>query len=1123
MPSKRSRYYRPQISSLNIPEKANRILNILLISLILILLRIWFLSVVQYDQKLEESRKPQRKISMEPAKRGSIRDRFNIPLAINKIQYQAGVVYSELLQIPAIVWEKNEDGKAIKIYKRKNYITSISNLLAEELGADPLRIEDLIYSKASFYHQFPFVIKDELSESCYYRLKMLEKDWPGIHVQCVPKRYYPKMQVASDVIGFMGAINKQEYEKIMQEMKDLGTYLHEHESGEIAEFPDGILSYDGAITRLKELEAHAYTINDYVGKIGIEGFFEDNLRGYQGRKSFYSDSRGNFLRELPGKTTPLSGERILLTISAELQEFAEELLTKNEGIRVASLSNKTKQTLLSSRQPWIKGGAIVAMDPNNGEVLALASYPRFNPNDFIAQGSPELNKKKRSNINRWFESDSYVAEIWDQKRPLERERFKDRGQTFFEDSRLMDFKTYLDFILPKSNEAYQALTNLDSLKKAIEIQLLSEKLIAIGGENNAYHVFNAIYNGDAHVPHKKTTNEALRTSIESNCKTYSTEVEEIKSKLDPYFSRIKNNYDKVLFVDVCRILVPGNLFNDSLISAVQNTTPSAYRNISASMITVVDTVRSMSKELFHQLAFIPWRKEFEKPFLKEKRLAEKNSKRHQKPYIEYFDIKEGEMFKVFWEEHHLKLISNFLTGLSNNSDTSLTPYLDHFTSFHHELEKGAHSSTSWKNSYDTLKNGVKDIPLHLIPHYLSTLQSFHDLNRPLLGTYRYLRKSLDGKQLEKHLAAAFYPKNGFGYGRSQGFRQSSTQGSIFKLVTAYEALFQRYQKIDKENLTFKKLNPLEIVDATHYHGKDISLGFFQDGTPIPRLYKGGRLLKSSSAGIGHIDLIKAIETSSNPYFSLLAGDVLNSPDDLVASAKLFSFGSKTGIDLIAELSGKVPDDISYNRTGLYALANGQHSLVVTPLQTAVFLSSIANGGKIFKPNIVKMKVSNDLKTNHNLVTSVVPKVQRYVFMPEIIRGILLEGMRLVVQKQIKSLSNLNRLYKNYPEAITDFVSIKNQFIGKTSTSESTENLDLDLDYGTNLYTHTWFGSISFNSDFIGLSKNSIIFKDDDDKPELVVVVYLKYGTFGWGAAPLAAQMVKKWREIKAKHQTLGLE
>ncbi len=167
--------YRQSEDNQNIPAKANRILNIVLVGMLLIVLRVWHLAVVQYDDKLEESRKPQRRNVLEPAKRATIRDRFNIPLAINKVQYNVGILYSQLKQIPTAAWEIDSEGRRKKVYKRKDYIAALSKLLAEELKMDADRIEDLIHAKASFYHQIPFVLKEGISESEYYRLKMLEK------------------------------------------------------------------------------------------------------------------------------------------------------------------------------------------------------------------------------------------------------------------------------------------------------------------------------------------------------------------------------------------------------------------------------------------------------------------------------------------------------------------------------------------------------------------------------------------------------------------------------------------------------------------------------------------------------------------------------------------------------------------------------------------------------------------------------------------------------------------------------------------------------------------------------------------------------------------------------------
>lgn len=1116
MRNKRKRYYRPEISSLNIPAKATRVLNIVLFLMLLIGVRVWHLSVIEHEEKIEESRKPQRKVVIEAARRGTIRDRFNLPLAINRIQYQAAIVYSQIKQIPSFVWETNPEGKRVKRFKRKEYISNLAQFLGSELDLDPQRLEDLIYSKAAFYHKYPFVIKDEISESQYYKLKMLEKDWLGIHVQHVPRRHYPQNRVAADILGFMGAINRQEYESIIGEIKQIKDYIQRVDAGEDLDLPPKINSYAEALQRVKELEAHAYTVNDYVGKSGIEGQFEEFLRGYHGKKSYYSDSRGNFVRELPGTRKPLSGQRILLTISSELQEYAEKLLAQNEEVRQALVSKRSVQELLSDRQPWIKGGAIVAFDPNNGEVLTLASYPRFDPNDFIASGNLEINRQKQSNILRWFEAEPYIADIWDQKRPLERERYQD--DLFYEEQLTLNWNAYLERILPPFNFVRIELNRITKIKQAIAIQMEMERLLQMAGSKNAYALLNTLYPDS---PHKISLSAEEKELIRANLEAHSAEVQGIKEALDTHLSSIPHNYDKVLFIDLCRVLVRAELFHPKLIEKVGNQTPQEYRDASAAMVALVDVVQSMSKEIFHSLEFAAWRQEFEKSFLKEKREAEKLAKVYAKPYLDYLDAQEKQMFGQFWQQHRLHLLTLFLTGSLTSGSEPPAAYIDHFHSLFSELKQGAHQALNWIDAYKLLQNTVKGMNVHTTAHYLNTLRSFRDLNRPLLGRYRMLRKNSQQEQQEKHLAAAFYPLHGHGYGRSQSYRQAATQGSIFKLVTSHEALAQRYKKLQSASPTPEELNPLEIVDATHRHGKDLFLGFSQEGTPIPQHYRGGRLLRSATARIGKIDLLKALETSSNPYFSILAGDVLDSPEDLAKAARHFSFGSKTGIDLPAEISGKVPTDLLSNRTGLYATANGQHSLVVTPLQTAVALSAICNGGKVLKPNIIKMTISNQLKEGQssNLITRPPIEIVRTLFMPDVIRDILYEGMRRVVHKQLaNSLTKLSRLYKNHPEAISDYLEIKDRFIGKSSTSEAMEMIDLDREYGTNLYTHVWFGGVLFDQDIIGLQGNEMVFRDQKGKPELVVVVYLKYGAWGKEAAPVAAQIAKKWREIKEKRR-----
>lgn len=1146
----------PADDSSNIPAKANRVLNVILVGLLLIVLKIWHLAVVQYNDKLEESRKPQRRVVVEPAKRATVRDRFNIPLALNKMQYNVAVLYSQIKQVPVAAWQPGPDGKRIKQPKRKEYVTALSQLLGHELDMDAERIEDLIYAKASFYQNLPFVIKEDITEQEYYRLKMLEKDWLGIQVQRVPRRHYPLGKVAGDIIGYMGAINRKEYEVIINESRSLEAYIEMCETGETPPLPKGMASMDDVRLRLKDLKELAYSINDSIGKTGIERHFENVLRGYQGKKSYYSDSRGNFLRELPGTREPLAGKRVLLTISSELQEYAEQLLVQNETIRQTRLSHldAIKHTILALKQPWIKGGSIIAMDPKTGEILAMASIPRFDPNDFIFSGNEERHKHNTANVHKWLESENYLADLWNQQRPLEKEAFDKSKEVFYNEEEWITWENYLKNVLAKGSPLNLAMGETTKLENAYSLQTHVDKLLELTCPKDAYQLFSALYGGERYHSYGKKPSllekEALNMSLDENA----SEIRLHKTEIDKYLAPLAHIYDQVLMIDLIRLAMPADKFSMELIEAVGHHSLSAYHDASSAMITIDSTVKKMAKKLFHDLDFKEWRKANEKEFLKEKRATEKALQRYARPYTDYLDAHENEMFQEFWKKHKWNLIAEFLIPQSDkNTNTSINLYSDFFHSWKNEIANGAHREIEWAKAYKTLKNIVHGLPSNLAIEYLKTMRGYAELDRPLLGRYRYLRKNKDQTHTEKNLAAAFYPKLGYGYGRSQAYRQASTQGSLFKMVTAYEALIQRYQKLTAEGKSLSQLNPLEMVDSLFQKGKDVYLGYGPDGQPLPRHYKGGRLPKSTHPA-GKIDLLKAIETSSNPYFALIAGDILDSPQDLALAAKKFSFGTRTGIDLPGELAGMVPEDLETNRTGLYAFSIGQHTLVVTPLQTSVMLSALANKGKILKPKIVAMTagrdpkrgkelvagrnyfpyqealsytgidfplfVATDAEQQKSLVQYAPTEVRNILFLPDMVHKMLLDGMcRVVARSHTESIYSLSRLYQGHPEAISDYVEMKHQLIGKTSTAESVENIDLDLNEGTNMYTHVWFGGISYEEDIME-DKNhpgTFLFKDNLAQPELVVVVYLRYGGFGKEAAPLAAQMVKKWREIKQNH------
>lgn len=1075
-----------------IPAKANLILNLILIALALISVRLWHLSTVQYKEKLEESRKPQRKTLVEPAKRGTIRDRFNLPLAINKIHYQAAILYSPIRMIPAVKKETDQEGKKIVRYLRKEYIKKLSAFLAEELNLSASRLEDEIHSKAALFYNLPYVIKEQISEEEYYRLKLLEKDWAGLCVQKKPKREYVHGKSGCDLLGYMGAISQNEYEKIILEMKSLKEFMTGWQENSDPLMPQGFNSPFEVEKRVRELEELAYTAQDYVGKTGIEGHFEENLRGKRGKRSLVTDAKGKALEELPGARKALSGKRILLTISSELQEFAEKLLAQNEQVRFAQVSGHGK-TIANQKQPWIKGGGIVAMDPETGEILTLATWPRFNPNDFILSGAKDLTQQKKGNIQRWFENEAYLSEIWNRVKPLERELFDSERNEFFEEKRWLTWETYLEFILPENHPITNWFETQGTIKNAVAIQLLASEIEKIA---------------------QKPLREILKTESEANS-------EPLIKKLSKLMPTIDSTYNQLLLIDLCQIAVKHDAFNRLLLNKIGHFKVARHMDANAAFFSLQDELKKQVKENFHTTYFLPWREANEKAFLKEKREQEKALKQYPKPYIDYLDEKEQELFSAYWQKWHLEFC---LMALKDDSQNEF-------------IKPFSLSSFKDKSWFKDLKDLFKSLTREESLEYLATLRSYNDLKRPLKGKYKLLRHG-KGEALEKHLAQAFYPSYGFGYGRSYTFRQAATQGSLFKLITAYEALMQRYHK-HQGKIGLKELNPLFMIDKVYKNGEKIFVGYSENNIPIPQIYKGGRIPRSSKYNLGKMDILKALETSSNVYFSLLASDILESPDDLSKAAHTFAFGEKTGLDLPGEIAGKIPQDLATNRTGLYAMAIGQHSLVVTPVQTAVMLSTLANGGKILRPKIVSAlagetyEEDEDFFSDHfpfqetlakigidfplftlnskNLTKPTVEPfpsfVRKKIELPDQVRFILLEGMRRVVLRtQAESLWALAKLYSNHPEAISDYVDLKKQIIGKTSTSESMERIDLDEKEGVNLYTHTWFGGIAF--------ENEVTAKFE--KPELVVVVYLRYGGFGKEAAPIASQIVKKWREIKQK-------
>ncbi len=169
------------------------------------------------------------------------------------------------------------------------------------------------------------------------------------------KQPYSPTCVAGD-IGIEKAVRLEEiamdYPGLLLDVSAKREYVHRR-------ITSHILGYLGLINRseFKKLKHYGYNISDLVGRTGIEKYYDNYLKGTHGGKQVEVDHRGREVKTL-GFREPAPGKDIYLTLDLELQKFCDKILEN-------------------------KRGAILAMDPESGAILAMASAPTYDPKIFI--------------------------------------------------------------------------------------------------------------------------------------------------------------------------------------------------------------------------------------------------------------------------------------------------------------------------------------------------------------------------------------------------------------------------------------------------------------------------------------------------------------------------------------------------------------------------------------------------------------------------------------------------------------------------------------------------------------------------------------------------------------------
>ena len=258
--------------------------------------RMYQLQVVEHDIYTTLSDKNRVQVQSVAPPRGLVYDRNDVLLAENRPVFSVTLVPERV-------------GDMEQTLAKLQGMLSIS----EE---DMERFQRRLLEPRRPFQELP--LRYDLDEQEIARLAVHRHELPGVEVSAELVRYYPHSELTAHALGYVGRINRQE---------------------------------------LQRIDPVNYAGTNYIGKSGVERFYEELLHGQVGYQHVETNARGRTLRVLE-RENPVAGEDIQLHLDLRLQRLAHELL---DGRR----------------------GAIIAIEPSTGGILALASVPGFDANLFV--------------------------------------------------------------------------------------------------------------------------------------------------------------------------------------------------------------------------------------------------------------------------------------------------------------------------------------------------------------------------------------------------------------------------------------------------------------------------------------------------------------------------------------------------------------------------------------------------------------------------------------------------------------------------------------------------------------------------------------------------------------------
>lgn len=363
---------------------------------IIIIIQLFNLQIIHGQEYLEQANSRLTRETTIKAARGNFLDRNGNIIAGNKYGYTINLYKSKIdeknlnniiintIQILEKNGDKYVDKFPISIEPYNYLINNItewlkSNGLEEDLTAEAAltkfiekyKLEDYSIEdarkiiavrygieKQGYSSMLGYTISYDISEKSVYEFEEQNLSFAGIAIEYEPIRYYKYGSLASHILGYIGKINEEEYK-----------------------------------------ENPEYGLNDYIGKTGLEYVLEKYLKGQDGIKQTDMSIEGTTTAEYTTKEA-IGGSDVVLTIDAKIQQVAEKSLKENiEKINSGGfgVSHETGT------------GVAIVLDVKTGDVLAMCSYPDFEPTLFLEGISNEkweeyTQEGKSALINRCIQS-----------------------------------------------------------------------------------------------------------------------------------------------------------------------------------------------------------------------------------------------------------------------------------------------------------------------------------------------------------------------------------------------------------------------------------------------------------------------------------------------------------------------------------------------------------------------------------------------------------------------------------------------------------------------------------------------------------------------------------------------